>query len=185
MEVFFIRHGHASHNEAYERLGEIVYTMPEYTDSQLTSIGHLQTINASVPKMDAIYSSPLTRCIQTSKNMFGNVSLYLDDGLLETQGEHLCNLRKPREELEALYPSYDFTYVSPNYTFTIETYDELKERTSNVLQTILKKSHMQGHRRIAIVTHHDVLMSLFNKSMRNGEVHRVYVYSGKKGTFYY
>ena len=89
----FLRHGEAEHNVAFHKEGASVFKEEAYRDAKLTAKGIEQAIEAakalSSLKIEAIWSSPLTRCIQTAEEVFEEVDcdeLYLHDNLLERLG---------------------------------------------------------------------------------------------------
>lgn len=109
----FVRHGQAKHNvAAHGPEGDAAYTNEAYKDAPLTETGIIQARETgealSAYKIIDIWSSPLTRCIQTSLELFEETSaqgIYLHDSLLEVLGGgHVCNYRKTKQELKTLYP---------------------------------------------------------------------------------
>lgn len=174
MEVFLIRHGHALHNRAYELFGESAYFSDDYAYSTLTEKGHQQTLSVRVPRTPLIYCSPLIRCIQSARNIFGSqANLHLHDGLIETQGEHPCNKREPLNLMCAKYPNINTDFMNPTYVFEKES--NMKERVENTLTQIIEHARSQNVSRIAIITHHDVLEILTGVSLKNAEAYRMYV----------
>lgn len=167
MEVVFVRHGHALHNQGYDDEGESAYYSEAYTYSTLTEKGHLQTLSVKIPQVDRVFVSPLIRCIQTARNIFGkDEMLYLHDGLIETQG-HTPNRREEKTEL-ARYPNVNPKYVQTFFVTYSESDKDVKERAVQTIKHILNVS--EGFKRIAIVTHHDWLNGLLKKSFTNAEV---------------
>jgi broad specificity phosphatase PhoE len=165
MEVVFIRHGHATHNEAFLLEGESAYFSEKHLNAPLTPLGHTQTRSLTVPCVDRIFVSPLYRCIQTARNVFGQYKvLYLHDGLLETQGVHPVNRRQKKDELY-MYAPVNLDSASESYVVKIETAEDVKERAAKTIQDILENS--VGCKRIAIVTHHDWLFEFFGESFLN------------------
>jgi broad specificity phosphatase PhoE len=170
MEVVFIRHGHALHNQGFEEEGESAYYSEEYTYSPLTEKGHLQTIGLEVSRVDCVFVSPLVRCIETARNIFGYERiLYLHDGLIETQG-HTPNIRESKESL-AEYPNVNLKYVKDILQSYSETDEDIRKRARRTILHILSES--KGLKRIAIVSHHDWLNSLLKKSFQNAEVYTI------------
>ena len=166
MEVVFIRHGHALHNQGFEEEGESAYHSEKYIFSPLTEKGHIQTMSVRVPQVDCIFVSPLIRCIETARNIFGEHSiLYLHDGLIETQG-HTPNIRQDKSELSN-YPNVNLKYVKEFMISYPESEDAVRERAKKAIQHIF--SQTKGFKRIAIVTHHDWLYALLKKSFQNAE----------------
>lgn len=170
MEVVFIRHGHALHNQGFEEEGESAYYSEKYAYSPLTEKGHIQTLTVGSIPVDCVFVSPLVRCIETAWNIFGKGRvLYLHDGLIETQG-HTPNRRESRDALND-YPNVSLKYVRDFLVEGVESPERIRERAVETIRHILAES--SGFRRIAIVTHHDWLKALLKKSFRNAEVYTI------------
>ena len=127
MKLHFIRHGHAEHNAAYEKTQDkSVYRSLDYKDSHLTEKGVQQIKEVELPvypprKMDRVYSSPLTRCIETSRLLVGERNiLHLHDGLMETQGPFPCNWRP---DIDTFRNSLSY-YILKNVTYLYLLYKE-------------------------------------------------------------
>ena len=175
MEVYFIRHGHALHNQGFDDMGEIAYFSPEFMHSTLTEKGHAQTRSIVSPNVEAVICSPLVRCIQTARNVFGPTRLlYLHDGLLENQGEHPCNMRETKQEIVSKYENVNVSGVRTIYNPSLETDKDMRVRAEDTIQDILRSAVKNHYTRIAIVTHHNWLYALLNVSMRNAETYRMY-----------
>ena len=167
MEVVFIRHGHAIHNEGFEAEGESAYYSQKYTYSTLTQKGHTQTLGIDRIHVDCVFVSPLVRCIQTARNIFGSSRiLYLHDGLIETQG-HTPNQRETRDAL-GKYQNVSLKYVKTSFPDRTESETELRNRAIQTIRHILLESN--GFKRIAIIGHHDWFKALLKKSFDNAEV---------------
>jgi broad specificity phosphatase PhoE len=184
MKLYFIRHGHAEHNAAYDKENdEKVYRSLDYKDSHLTEKGVQQIKEVELPvhlprKMDRVYSSPLTRCIQTARILVGDRTiLHLHDGLLETHGPFPCNWRPDFDSLTNALSYYVLKDVEKHYkpytkyylTGLTETDEEIKERATNTVEQI--KSECKGFENVLVVTHNDWLESLFGRPFENGEVY--------------
>lgn len=170
MEVVFIRHGHAFHNQGFEEEGESAYYSEKYSYSPLTEKGHLQTLSVKISHVDCVFVSPLVRCIETARNIFGNERiLYLHDGLIETQG-HTPNRREDKLEL-AKYPNVNLKYVRDFIVSYSESETSLEQRALETMRHIL--SETKSFKRIVIVSHHDWLKALLKKSFQNAEVYRI------------
>lgn len=178
MKVYFIRHGHSDHNAAFDKQQtKEVYTSHAYRHSALTTKGIEQIDAVKLPeKPQRVYCSPLKRCIQTARIVFGDEeTLYLHDGLLETQGPFPCNWRdfydtfaQSKDPINIYHLSY--TYVPPQVE---EDMEDLRKRAEACLSRIKKESkHLDS---IAIVTHNDWLESIFGRKFSNGEVYCVNV----------
>jgi broad specificity phosphatase PhoE len=174
MDVFLIRHGHADHNAWFEEIGEDAYYSPKYAYSQLTPRGHQQTSGIVMKNVDIVYVSPLIRCIQSARNIFGSdVVLHLHDGLLETQGIHPCNFRESKSLLSR-YANVNVDNVADDYEFVKESEDDVAVRGETAMKDILGSAVKNNYNRIAIVSHHDLLHALLGVSLRNAEVYRKY-----------
>jgi broad specificity phosphatase PhoE len=175
MKIHFIRHGHAEHNEGFEIYGESAYISENYRYSRLTEKGieQIKTIIMKYP-IQKHYSSPLKRCIETSRIIFGNKPiLYLYDGLMETQGPYPCNYRENFDTFMRTIGRFNLENIDKDYypTTSHESTEELKIRALKTLELIKKDA--EGLDNIVIVTHNDWLESLFGRKFANGEVYCV------------
>jgi broad specificity phosphatase PhoE len=191
--VIFLRHGHATHNEAVEKDGEAEYEKFEWKDAEMTSKGFSQVdslvstlitpLRSSGSKICAIYSSPLTRCIQTAniiqETLTDAPTITLADNLIERQGKHPCNWRKEKNELVSLWDtSVDTSYLPTDIPIfdplNVETDESIIERMNNFMQFILhdlnnRRSSLPDSPVVLISTHHEVLKTMFNESVDNGD----------------
>ena len=175
MRIYLIRHGRAFHNEGFDKVGPSAYRDTLYRDSKLTETGHRQTIGKAWKiSVERVYCSPLFRCIQTARNMFGSYRrLYLEDGLLETKGPQPCNLRMGVNELGDRFNNITTTGVSatdPVMDAEVEDSHILKKRADACFKSICEDGMKIGLTSIAIVTHHDWLEALTEKSFKNAEI---------------
>jgi broad specificity phosphatase PhoE len=174
--VFFIRHGHSDHNEAFDNYGEDAYGSHEYLNSSLTSKGIIQAKNVKLnTKVKRVYCSSLKRCIQTARIIFGpHETLYLYDGLMETQGPYPCNTRQSYDDIQMEYENINMENVSKSYeqSNNHEAQYILKARVISTLMQIQKDAVKNNIDTIAIVSHNDVLESQFGRKFQNCEVYR-------------
>ena len=178
MKIYSVRHGHAQHNAGFDKIkNRSVYRSFQYKDSHLTEKGVEQIKTIHLPKMDRVYSSPLIRCIETSRILVGDEQLlYLHDGLTETQGPYPCNWRSNLDTFIQSLNKYNLENVKEKYSpYTdyylpnkSETWEELNIRATNTLESIKKECAHMEH--ILIVTHNDWLESLFGRPFMNGEI---------------
>ena len=182
MKIYFIRHGHAEHNAAFDILQDRkVYRSFDYKESHLTEKGIQQIKDIKIlDEMDRVYSSPIIRCIETSRILVGdNPILYLHDGLMETQGPYPCNWRPDFDTLTRSLGRYILKDVNVKYepyityylTNISETHEQIKQRANKTLEHI--KNECKNMKHIMIVTHNDWLESLFGRPFANGEVYVV------------
>ena len=174
MKIYFIRHGHSEHNAAFDEQQTIdVYTSHKYRHSALTEKGIGQIEAVKLPeKPQRVYCSPLKRCIQTARIIFGEEEvLYLHDGLLETQGPFPCNWRDWYDAFSQSKDAINIYHLSERYvpSQVHEDMDAVRLRAEPCLEAIKKEArHLDS---IAIVTHNDWLESMFDRKFSNGEVY--------------
>lgn len=173
MKVVFIRHGFAEHNRAFLNEGEDAYFSNVYRLSHLTKLGIEQVQNAEIPPCDLVFSSPLIRCIETSRILVGDEKLiYLCDGLIETQGPYPCNAREQKERITLKYNNVDTMMIAEDYKMaeTHESMEDLKKRAQETMDFIVAFAKTKNAESILIVTHNDWLKSLFGHNFKNAEV---------------
>jgi broad specificity phosphatase PhoE len=182
MKVYFVRHGHADHNEAFDKTQDKkVYRSFDYKYSKLTEKGIAQIKDILLPeKIQRVYSSPIIRCIETTRILVGESRVvYLHDGLMETQGPYPCNWRPDFDSLSRSMKKYNLKDVNVKYEpYTAyylknirETKEDIQQRAMNTLEQI--KSECVNLETIMIVTHNDWLESMFERPFMNGEVYCV------------
>lgn len=180
LHLTFIRHGQARHNVDAEMRGEHAYFDPINTDAELTYVGHVQTRAAQAmfpvsATFDAIYCSPSLRCRQTLMNAAGHHAdaqiVYLDDRLMEPQGDAFCNKRMAREDLIAstMIPAHwdlsgvsdtnPFDVLKEGYTSAGAGYSQFASRIADFTAYIQSRHQPGDH--ILIVSHHDWIRTWF------------------------
>jgi len=153
--IYIVRHGVADHNvmqliDGNVNGGSPCYSHPnlldpKYTDARLTPRGRLQaqeagrvirsilmedTVTPASPLLDAIITSPLTRCLETTKEMAEQIQMgsafqgqararsrqlgrwIVREELREAHGIHFSDKRSPRSQLELAWPNVDFQFIS-------------------------------------------------------------------------
>jgi broad specificity phosphatase PhoE len=180
----FVRHGQAYHNTAAETMGDAAYEDNRYRDARLTELGHHQALEAgkSIAQIQNrrkvhMYSSPLTRCIQTAEGILnGGVkasSFILHDMLLERLlKNHVCNARKPPIEIHAEFPLWDTSYLPlfpPFFSEQSEPYNSCVFRMTAFFE-FLKKKYENTNTVVVIVSHHDSIESLLHLKLANAQV---------------
>jgi broad specificity phosphatase PhoE len=169
INLYFVRHGQAQHN----LLPSIDYPNPYLIeDPILTEKGKQQSLKLQQSPIyaqinfDAVYCSPLLRCIQTTDILINNEIIYLDDKLLEYNKDirELSNKRKEKSELKKIISNnntYNLDLVSELYLYHNETESNLINRIHRFLKFILLSHNISDN--ILIVTHHDWLINCFIK----------------------
>ena len=175
--IIFVRHGEAEHNRAFHESGkdEKVFYDEKYRDAPLTEKGVKQAIELGeklaekYPKATfSIWSSPLTRAIQTAQEIFEEVctsgDIILHDGLLEFQdGKHKCNDRKAASDLKEKYFICNTVFLPelPACWSVCEPHVHLKNRMKSVIQTIVEVEKEWNHI-IIVVSHRNALAALLD-----------------------
>lgn len=182
--LIFLRHGQAEHNVAAEREGDIAYLKDEYRDAPMTALGREQILAATkkiadkYPKIDAIYSSPLTRTIQTSRCVTEVIpcsDISLSDFLIErTGGGHVCNSRKTKSEIKMFNPDLNLGSMPETHYLSSPYYIMQKAEDNAAIRNRLhwlfnRELAKQKNKVILIVTHHEVIQAAFGLSLKNGE----------------
>ena len=177
LKFIFMRHGEAQHNKDFHAVGQSAFTDPKNKDAPLTELG-LQQVRDATKTLSGLnildlWSSPLTRCIQTSQELFEELDIhcmYLHDSLLERQGGgHVCNTRKEKSELQDHI--FDMTFLPdfPPLWIKRENQTSLHYRMKIFVLMLsqMYKNHTDGY--VFIVGHGDAIGSLVYKSLKNAE----------------
>jgi len=177
----FLRHGEALHNVANRIHGPIAYTFKENEDAPLSEEGHRQTkqvgeelANLLRNRQVDVYSSPLTRCIQTAENASANLNVqkkFLDELLIERLGGgHVCNYRKSFEELSTQFPEWNTESIHdpPTMPLERETVEKVKERMQQIWNW-LQETYRTSDKCILIVSHQESLTALHGRNFKNAE----------------
>lgn len=182
-KFIFVRHGEAEHNVAF-RSGEGIaaFTNPAYKDARLTAEGRIQAQatgrvlqQADLNILD-MWSSPLTRCIQTAEEIYEEISaqgMWLHDSLLERLGGgHVCNERKYKLEIQKEFPCWDTSFLPQLPPAWIERENETSLQR-RMLSFILLLAHLYrdvpDDSHVIIVSHADALGSLLQRPFKNAE----------------
>ncbi len=181
MKFIFVRHGEATHNVAYrESQNEEVFRDEKHKDAPLTEKG-IEEARTLAEKLRehigegnvCIWSSPLTRAIQTAEEFFEELNagnaIYVHDGLLEFQDAfHKCNARISAEDLKKKFATIDTQFLPELSAFWIrsEPHNHLKSRMKMVVQMIKEICLVET---VIIVSHKNALRSLLGHDLGNCE----------------
>lgn len=184
-KFIFMRHGEAEHNVAFKTDGEEAYKNVAFRDAKLTDHGVNQCNETAetlsrgdIEKFDAVYTSPLTRCIQTAllvRQWIEYENFTAADELIERRGGgHVCNARRRRTEIEA-----EFSGHGLNCSLLAEEDEEwdirepmtfVESRLIIFLRGLVGLYEESENANILVVTHHDVLYTLLvGTSLDNAE----------------
>ena len=148
-----IRHGEATHNTLYNKIGKKAFFDKNHYDTELTEKGYNQAIELGKnwnQNIDLVIVSPLKRTLQTAVNIFKNIDcpiIALDSLKEYPQGLHTCNKRSDKKVLQDLYPRVDFSVLDSEKDemwcdITLETIEELLERINQMYDFIEKRKEM-------------------------------------------
>ena len=173
--LYCIRHGTSLHNVNFPRMGRKAYT--EFHDTPLVDFGHLESLTfgkgwEEKNSIDLVVTSPLTRTLQTAKNIFvtrPHIPIIALDYLKEhPQSEELCNSRKDLSILKEEFPYIDFSNITTNK----DTMFQKKKRDYNIELDNLHKRIVEfkswikkrDESKIAVIGHSSFLGEMiFNK----------------------
>ena len=176
----FVRHGEAKHNVAFHATDEKAFEDEANRDAPLTELGltqaHETAVNLSEYKILDIWTSPLTRCIQTSAELFEETSsqnIYMHDNLLERQGgNHVCNERKLKHELRTKYLSYDTKFLAEKPAYWVER-ENMSSLYFRMLMFVLlladRYAHLSEEHHLLVVSHRDAIFSITGKELQKAE----------------
>ena len=186
--IIFLRHGQAAHNPraevarengcSFEEFLQLMHEDDAY-DADLTSLGEQQateagtqyTVNEALQNVDMIVSSPLSRAIRTAdlvhnsqrgKSLPRRVAI---EEFREINGKLLNAKRRPRTELESIFPHWNFSHIpSTDETWTeeLEPYHECSERGYQGLLWIMQQKEVN----VLLVAHGGLLKMMMNDHPR-------------------
>lgn len=180
-KFIFVRHGEAEHNvAAHGPEGERAYENPAYKDAPLTAAGVEQARRTAEALKDFtildIWSSPLTRAIQTADEIFEETSaqeLWLHDNLLEVLGGgHICNCRLEARDLRVKFPLCKLNHLSefPPLWLDREGHTSVYSRMKMLilyLANLYKDAPENSY--VCLVSHWGAIRALTGKPLKNAE----------------
>ena len=182
IKFVFIRHAEAEHNAAFHEAynDPKIFLNKELRDSKLTEKGIAQAIDLAkelgikYPNIEAIWSSPLQRCIQTADEVFEELNVnqyYIHDNLIERQTPgYEFNYRTEREQLKKLYGHINMDYIPeiPAVWFKPENNNVLRSRMYMIMMLLLDL-YKDTNSVLIIVGHKEAILTLTGKSLNNAE----------------
>lgn len=173
-----VRHGEATHNAAYHERGVSVFEEDQYKDAPLTEKGVEQARELATKlaekyagKTVSIWTSPLTRAIQTAEELFeemdSTMTLYAHDGFLEFQDfKNKANHRSMRKEIKERFPHVDLRLIPEIPAFWVETEPSvlIRNRMRAALLTICE---LVSTPLIVIVSHAHAIQALIGEKLDN------------------
>ncbi|MBO5144646.1 MAG: histidine phosphatase family protein [Lachnospiraceae bacterium] len=171
MKIYLIRHGMTQGNAQKRYIGK--------TDEPLCEEGIRQLAERTYPEAEVIYVSPLKRCIQTAKQIYGRQKMILCDGLREMDFGLFEN--KNYEELKD----------NPDYIRWLESGGEsafpegegksaFTIRCQNAFEECLKQLQTLNAETAAFVVHGGTIMAIMEKyGTPKGEYYRWQLQNGE------
>ncbi|MCI1958577.1 MAG: histidine phosphatase family protein [Clostridia bacterium] len=169
MKITFFRHGMTKGNEERRYVGK--------TDENLSGNGISLLKNIVRTGVDAVYSSPMKRCIQTAEILFPKKRINVCELIAEC--DFGCFEYKNYEELKNDDKYISWLKSNGKLGFPCgEDTNEFKKRCVEGFLNIAKDAYNKNYNKIAVVTHGGVIMSIFerftdtdfyNWQLKNGE----------------
>ena len=172
VSLYFVRHGQADHNVAAEKYGEYAYWDQLYTNAKLTDKGIMQSNNLNsffnINNPDLVFSSSLKRCLETLDYALINYNedIHVDDRILERCGEHPCNKRGSKNEINTyINRPLNLTYVNDEifWSSNRESDNEMIKRGREwyfYMLNMLKEN--ENINKVAIFSHYDFLTTILS-----------------------
>jgi broad specificity phosphatase PhoE len=176
--IYIVRHGVAEHN--VKQLNNGIYANPnlldpKYTDARLLPRGHLQArevgkvIQSIILQkhrqpphchaINAIISSPLTRCLQTASEIAQKIKFQdrwiVREELREAHGVHFSDKRSRRSELEHSWSHADFRCITEQdqdwKSDQRETVQDVNKRIDSFLEWLSWNELVQSNAQTSIL----------------------------------
>lgn len=157
--IYFIRHGEATHNVDFKLRGDKAYFDEKHIDSILTDKGindaiYFKNNFININEIDLVLVSPLTRTIMTALNIFDNKKIICIEDLREyPMGIHPVNKRKKKSKLKSIYKNINFSEINEDDIYfndgNKESINNLKKRINNFKDYIKNRDE----KNIAVVSH--------------------------------
>lgn len=176
--IHFVRHGQALHNVraehertagcSYDRFIQLMKEDDSF-DAELTEIGRTQARDAALhtqlPGLELIVCSPLSRAIETAHLVFAaeaerQVPFVCLESLREWNGYLVNAKRRPTAELQARWPSVDFSQVPANEESWTDALEEASSVAARGLECLRWLAH-RPEREIAVVGHGGIYAAMF------------------------
>lgn len=169
VEIYLIRHGKTKGNLSHCYVG--------YTDEPLCEEGIKELEDLSLGQMDYVFSSPMTRCIESAKILFKEESPRIIEEFKEMNFGDF-----EMKNYEMLNGNLDYQrWIDSNGTIAFpngESRKEFVERTMKGFQKLLRElEKVKEPKRVAAVVHGGTIMAIgssvlgkdyFDYQVRNG-----------------
>lgn len=161
LKVNLIRHGKTRENFNTKFLGKDNSGVCEEGKQEI-----LKNIKSNIyPKVDFIYSSPMKRCLETKKIIYG------DQSFKEIQDLRECYFGKLKDNISKseLYKIWILAEYK-KFDEIGETVEEFKKRVYSVFQLIIEDSVKNEYYEIAVFSHGMLIMVLLEKYMKDNKI---------------
>jgi broad specificity phosphatase PhoE len=173
--VHLIRHGQSTFNAIHDATGHD----PLIYDAPLSPLGHQQAAAAREAyadhAYDIVFTSPLTRAIQTARGIFGTTVPMIVNASHSEWMNWSCNMGRQAAELAKDFPDLDFNHLGDDWWhkggavnihgIPCEPLDSLLQRVAHFRQMIAARPEQT----IAVVGHGDFFYHLTNRFLTNCE----------------
>ena len=132
------------------------------TDEPLCEEGKLKLKSIHYPEVEAVFSSPMIRCVETAKLIYPNHIPVLYDGFRECDFGEFEN--KNYKKLNN-HPYYQ-AWVDSNGTLPFpggEDIVQFKDRSIKAFDEVINLCLMKGYQSIGIIVHGGTIMSILDK----------------------
>jgi alpha-ribazole phosphatase len=154
-KLYLIRHGETEQNKSGVLMGS--------TDTPLNDHGRLQAVNLreriNALEVDAIYTSPLQRAVETATLVFGDRQPIIADSSLqefhfgEWEGMHFAEISRQYPEVWRLWlTDWEQTHIPGG-----EAFAAFKQRVIGATEELVR---LHQGRRVAVVSHGGCIRSL-------------------------
>lgn len=180
MPVYLIRHGQSEFNAAHSEMGA---PDPMIFDAPLTELGHQQASDTREQVRDLgivqVYTSPLTRAIQTARAIFDGVAPISIIPDHREKLTHSCDVGSPPSALSQRFPDMNFDHLDDIWWHQgplnadgvpVESPEDFATRI-DLFRTKLRDMR---DRPMAIVGHGDTFRQLAGFDMENCEVRQYF-----------
>lgn len=159
MELIFIRHGTTQGNLEKRFIGTLDVPLAPQGEELARVVG------PTLPQVEHIYRSPLTRCLQTAMLLWPGVEMTAIAGLRETDFGPFEG--KNHEELQddPLYQAWIGQSDQLNFAAMPvgESAQQVVERVSGALEQLTADAAAHGYQRVGVVSHGGTMMGLLSK----------------------
>jgi broad specificity phosphatase PhoE len=169
--VLLLRHGQSEFNVVYSATGRD----PGIIDPALTQEGRRQAAEAAERLVrhgvTRVLASPYTRALQTGRIVAEHLKAPLGiEPLVRERGAFVCDIGRPRSELEQAWPALDFGDL-PEQWWHREP-EEIASVAARAQAFIERAARLADHAQIAVVSHWGFILALTGQAVSNGTVLR-------------